>query len=97
MLPCRVIPAATPFDRKAVGGYRRPFLAAMAWSAVWWMPKTLVSPVIRKIFRIRSHVQTRFHQAQPPSSLPLGQELHGRDSCPQPSASSSWPARRGAC
>jgi hypothetical protein len=25
----------------------------MAWSAFSWMPKTFVSPVIRKIFRIR--------------------------------------------
>ena len=39
--------------------YRRPFVAAMAWSTVSWMPKTFVSPVIRKIFRIRSRVQTR--------------------------------------
>jgi len=77
MLPCRVIPATTPFDRKAVGGYRRPFLAAMAWSTVWWMPKTVVSPVIRKIFSIRSCVQTRSSEPscartrfRPPTSTP---------------------------
>jgi hypothetical protein len=34
-------------------------MAAMAWSTVSWMPKTFVSPVIRKIFSIRSRVQTR--------------------------------------
>jgi hypothetical protein len=33
--------------------YRR-LVAAMAWSTVSWMPKTFVSPVILKIFRIRS-------------------------------------------
>ena len=31
----------------------------MAWSTVWWMPKTFVSPVILKIFGIGSCVQTR--------------------------------------
>ena len=49
----------------------------MAWSTVWWMPKTLVSPVIRKIFRIRSCVQTRSSEPscartrfRPPASTP---------------------------
>jgi hypothetical protein len=31
----------------------------IASSTLWWMPKTLVRPVIRKILRIRSWVQTR--------------------------------------
>ena len=52
-------------------------LAAMAWSTVSWMPKTFVSPVVRKIFRIRSRVQTRSSEPsrartrfRPPTSTP---------------------------
>ena len=54
-----------------------PLLAAMAWSTVWWMPKTFVSPVIRKIFSSRSCVQTRSSEPscartrfRPPTSTP---------------------------
>ena len=35
----------------------------MAWSTVVWMPKTLVSPVIRKIFSIRSCMQNQVQRA----------------------------------
>ena len=64
--PSRSVPVPPPIASKPSAAsprwhlpYRRPFLAAMAWSTVSWMPKTFVSPVIRKIFRIRSRVQTR--------------------------------------
>ncbi len=52
-----------PFARIPVPPLEDPLpvlpVAAMAWSTVWWMPKTFVSPVILKIFSIRSCVQTR--------------------------------------
>ena len=59
------------------GGYLLDFVAAMAWSTVSWMPKTFVSPVILKIFSIRSCVQTRSREPscartrfRPPTSTP---------------------------
>jgi len=49
----------------------------MAWFTASWMPKTCVSPVIRKIFSIRSCVQTRSSEPscartrfRPPTSTP---------------------------
>ncbi len=42
-----------------VGRHFSDFRAAMASSTLSWMPKTFVSPVIRKILRMRSCVQTR--------------------------------------
>ena len=42
------------FDGSHYAGRRfSAFLAAMAWSTDSWMPKTLVRPVMRKIFRMR--------------------------------------------
>jgi hypothetical protein len=65
-------------------------MAAMAWSTVWWMPKTFVSPVIRKILSIRSRVQTRSSE---PSQLFL--DVAGRQtkrSRPGRSAVTTWPS-----
>src|SRR5215471_8490857 len=57
--------------------YFSDFLAAIASSTLSWMPKTLVSPVIRKILRMRSWVQTRSSdpswartRLSPPTSTP---------------------------
>jgi hypothetical protein len=43
----------------SASGYFSDFLAVIASSTVSWIPNTLVRPVIRKILRIRSCVQTR--------------------------------------